>query len=135
MINNWLEIDGMVFDVVVKSIKETAQVLYSENTGRNISPGARIILDPLGTFYNHTIVVQRKGNKIREYDKLFNYITQPVYDGFHIKAVHNQTVIEYDAYVATVEREVHKIDDKNKVIYWKEMEISIIAMEAQVIPS
>ena len=51
-----------------------------------------------------------------------------------VKAVHDQTTIDYDAYVSAAEREVQSIDDIGKVVYYKEMEINIVPMEAQVIP-
>lgn len=129
-----LEIDGVSYDVVILSIKESVSVLYSDNTGRTASVGARMSLDPLGTFYNHEIVVKRKGSNVKAYDDLFDYVTQPRYDGFHIKAVHNQSIIEYDAYISAVERELHHIDEKKNITYWKEMTLKIIAMEAQVLP-
>lgn len=129
-----LEIDGVSYDVRVISIKESASVLYSDNTGRTASVGARMSLDPLGTFYNHEIVVKRKGNNVKAYDDLFDHVTRPIYDGFHIKAVHNQTTIEYDAYISSAEREVQYIDEKKNVTYWKEMTLKIVAMEAQVLP-
>ena len=134
MIKNWLEIDGQVFDVIVTEIVESATILYSDNTGRTISKGARMTLDPLGTFFNHKIKVMRNKDNVWAYDMLFNYITRPRYGGMHVKAVHNQTTIEYDAYISSAERQIQKIDDKNKMVYWKEMEINIIAMEAQILP-
>lgn len=134
MIKNWLEIDGQVFDVIVTEIAESATILYSSNTGRTISKGARMTLDPLGTFFNHKIKVRRNKENVWAYDMLFNYITRPRYGGMHVKAVHNQTTIEYDAYISSAERQIQKIDDKNKMVYWKEMEINIVAMEAQILP-
>ena len=134
MLSDWLEIDGQAYDVSVMSIKESTNILYSANTGRTISRGARMVLDPLGTFIGHRIKVKRKGNKVREYDRLYNNLIIPRYNGMRVKAVHNQKTIEYEAYVSAVEREVQRIDDVGKVVYWKEMEINIVPMEAQVIP-
>lgn len=134
MITDWIEIDNIRFNVTVTGITESATVLYSDNTGRTLSRGARMSLDPLGTFFNHKITVARKGNDVTGYDRLFDYITQPKYNGFHVKACHGQTTIEYDAYISSAEREVQRIDDNNKVVYWNEMTLSIVAMEAQVLP-
>lgn len=133
MITNWLEIDGIIFNVTVTSIKESATILYSDNTGRTLSQGARMTLDPLGTFFNHSITVKRKGDNLDDYDQLYDYITKPRVSGIHVKAVHDQTTIEYDAYISSAEREVQKIDDNKKKVYWKEMTLNIVAMEAQVI--
>ena len=134
MMGDWLQIGGKTYDVSVLSIKESANILYSQNTGRTMSIGARMTLDPLGTFIGHRITVKRKPEKIKEYDRLFNDVIKPRYDGIRIKAVHDQTTIEYDAYISGAEREVQKIDDMGKVVYWKEMEINIVPMEAQVLP-
>lgn len=134
MMGDWLQIGGKTYDVSVLSIKESANILYSQNTGRTMSIGARMTLDPLGTFIGHRITVKRKPENIKEYDRLFNDVIKPRYDGIRIKAVHDQTTIEYDAYISAAEREVQKIDDVGKVVYWKEMEINIVPMEAQVLP-
>ena len=134
MIGDWLQIDGKTYDVSVLNIKETANILYSENTGRTMSIGARMTLDPLGTFIGHKITVKCKAENVKEYDRLYNYVIQPRYDGMRVKAVHDQTTIDYDAYVSVAERELQRIDDVGKVVYWKQMEINIVPMEAQVLP-
>ena len=134
MIGDWFQIDGKVYDVSVMSIRESATILYSENTGRTMSVGARMTLDPLGCFIGHRLVVRRKADKLNDYDRLFNDIIQPRYDGMRVKAVHGQTTIDYDAYVSAAEREVERIDDAGNHVYWKEMEINIVPMEAQVLP-
>lgn len=134
MTENILEIDGRAYNVSVTEITESANVLYSDNTGRTIAAGARMTLDPLGTFYNHRIKVKRRGDDTDEYDKLFDYVTAPSSVGFRVKAVHNQTVIEYDAYISSAERSVHKIDPKAGKVFWNEMSLNIVAMEAQRLP-
>jgi hypothetical protein len=133
-IENWLQIDGIFWDVEVLSIKETGNILYSKNTGRTMSIGARMTLDPLGCFIGHKIVVKRKNNNLKAYDDLCNYIRQPRYDGVRVKAVDNQTTIDYDAYISGYERECQRIDNENKKVYWKEMEINLVPMEAQILP-
>lgn len=134
MLNNWFEINGESFDVTVLEITESASILYSDNTGRTISMGARMTLDPLGTFFNHKVKVKRHGDNAAEYDRLYNYVTRPVYNGYHFKIVHNQTTIEYDGYISAAERSLSKIDEKGNKVYWKEMTLNIVAMEAQVLP-
>ena len=52
----------------------------------------------------------------------------------HIKIVHNQDTIEFDAYISAAERTLSKIDEKKGKVYWKEMTLNVIAMEAQVLP-
>lgn len=135
MIKDWLEIDGMVFDVAVTSIKESGTVLYSENTGRTIAVGAPMTLDPLGTFYNYTVIVKKRNDDLDAYDRLYTYVTKPRYRGMTIKAVHNQSTITFNGYVSTAEREIERIDTKNKKVYWREMVIQITSMKAQVLPT
>ena len=48
----YVKIGGKVWDVLVTEITESFSILYSENTGRTMSQGAGITLDPLGTFFN-----------------------------------------------------------------------------------
>ena len=134
MLKDLLEIDGIVFDVTILSIKENATVLYTDNTQRTLAIGARMILDPLGTFIGHRITIKRNGDKVKEYDRLFNYVIQPRSDAIKVKVVHDQSMIEYEAYISSAEREVQKVDINNNKVYWKQLEINIIPIEAQVIP-
>lgn len=129
-----VKIGGKTYDVIVTDISETFNILYSENTGRTMSKGARMVLDPLGTFFGHTVKFARKAGHEEEYDKLYEYISQPRYDGIPIEIVHNQTTIAYDAYVSQGQRGVKKIDPKTGKVYWGELSVKITPMEAQVIP-
>lgn len=130
----WLQIDGKFWDVIVVNIKESGNILYSANTGRTTSVGARMTLDPLGTFIGHTITVKRHGDNLKAYDDLCEYVRKPRYDGMKVKAVDGQTTLDYEAYVSTYEREVQRIDDQNQKVYWKEMSINLVPMEAQILP-
>lgn len=134
-ISNWFRIDGIAFDVIVLSIKESAEVLYSDKTGRTIAVGAPMTLAPLGTFFNYQVTVKRNGENVADYDTLVDYVTQPTSSGFYIHIVHNNTTWDFKAYISKVERELQRIDDNNNVVYWKEMTLNIIAMEAQVTPT
>lgn len=133
-IHNWLDIDGQKFNVTVTSIKESGTILYSDNTGRTLAVGAPMTLDPLGTFYNYLITVKRNGDDVDDYDKLYDYIMTPRYRGMTITAPHNQGTIQFEAYISAAEREVKRIDDNGKKVYWKEMSLTITAMRAQVTP-
>jgi hypothetical protein len=134
-IGNWFQINGKTYDVKVISIVESANVLYSDKTGRTMSVGARMVLDPLGTFIGHNVTVMRDGSNLADYDRLYNELIKPRYDGMMVKVVHDQTTIEYEAYVSAAEREVERIDDLGKKVYWKEMKINIVPMEAWILPN
>ena len=131
---NIVRIGGKAWDVLVTEISENFNILYSENTGRTMSTGARMTLDPLGTFYGHKVKFKRKSGREAEYDKFFDYVSQPRYDGIPVEIVHNQTTISYDAYISQGERNVKRIDEKKGEVYWDEFSLNIVPMEAQVIP-
>lgn len=129
---SYFKIDGTSYDVLVVSVVEDFNILYSENTGRTMSSKARMSLDPIGTFYGHTVVVKRKPGYERQYDALFDYISQPRETGMNVEIVHNQETISYEAYVSSGSRELKKIDPKTGKVYWSEMEIKITPMEAYI---
>lgn len=133
-VQDWLDIDGQRFNVSVMSIKESGTILYSDNTGRTLAIGAPMTLDPLGTFFNYTITVKRNGDDLDDYDRLYDYVMKPRYSGMTITAPHNQGTIQFEAYISSAEREVKRIDDKGNKVYWKEMNLTITAMKAQVTP-
>lgn len=130
----WLKIDGKEWNVKVLAMSENFNILYSENTGRTMSQGARMTLDPLGTFYGHKVTVARKQGEINEFDKLFDYISKPRYNGIHVEAVHGQNTISYDAYISNGERKVVRIDEESGTVYYDAFDINIVPMEAQVLP-
>lgn len=130
---NYFKINGKSYDVLVTGLEETFNILYSDNTGRTLSKGARMVLDPLGTFYGHKITVRRKQGHEKEFDELYDYVSRPRYDGVSLEAAHNQTTIKYDAYVSNGGRPLNKIT-KNDVLFWGEMQLNFVAMEAQVTP-
>lgn len=129
-----VEINGIVYDVSVVELTETFTILYSDKTGRSISPGARMVLDPLGCFYGHKITFQRKKGKELDYDLLFEYVSQPRYTGVPVKIIHGQDTIEYEAYVSSGERALQHYDTRQNKAYWGQLSIEIIPMEAQVKP-
>lgn len=133
VIKNWLEIDGKVFNVIVTSVTENASILYSENMGKTISAGRRTTLDPLGTEFSYEVSVKRRGDDVKSYDELYDYVTKPRTDGFHVKIVHNQTTLSFDAYVTGASRQLSKIDEEGNKVYWHEMSVTITPMEAQVV--
>ena len=130
----YVKIGGKVYDVLVAELSENFNILYSENTGRTISAGARMTLDPLGTFIGHKITFRRKQGREAEYDKLFDYVSKPRYDGIPVELVHNQTTISYDAYISQGERALKRIDPNSGVVYWDQFSVNIVPMEAQIVP-
>ncbi len=129
-----VKIGGKVWDVLVTEITESFSILYSENTGRTMSQGAGMTLDPLGTFFNHKVTFMRKKGYEKEFDNLFDFVSQPRYDGIAVDIVHNQTTLAYDAYISQGERALKRIDPKTKKVYWDKFTLNIVPMSAQVLP-
>lgn len=131
---DYIKIGGKQYNAIVTELSENFNILYSENTGRTMSTGARMTLDPLGTFFGHKVKFQRKKGFEAEYDELYNFVSLPRYDGIPVEIVHNQETIKYDAYISQGERALKKIDLKTGKVYWGEFSLNIVPMEAQVLP-
>lgn len=136
---NYFRINGINYEVVVTGIVESFNILYSENTGRVISTGAQMVLDPLGTFIGHKVTIKRKNGYESEYDSLYDLIIKPrrvlkKEDALLFEVAHLQDSIAYAGYVSTGERKLERIDEKTGKIYWGELTLNIIPIEAQVLP-
>ena len=131
---DYCKIGGRSYDVIVTSIEESFSILYTENTGRTMAIGARMTLDPLGTFFSHKVTFRRSKENYAEFDRLYEYLTTPRYDGLPIEIVHNQTTIKYDAYVSQGSRALKRIAEKIKKVLWGELSVNFVPMEAQVLP-
>lgn len=132
----YVKIGGKVWDVLVTEISENFSILFSENTGRTMSQGAGMTLDPLGTFFNYKITFARKQGHEKQYDELFNFLAIPRYDGIEVNIVHNQSLWDkpFMAYVSQGERALKRIDAKTGKVYWDKFSVNIVPMSAQVLP-
>ena len=132
----YVKIGGKVWDVLVTEISESFSILYSENTGRTMSQGASMVLDPLGSFFNYKITFARKQGHERQYDELFDFFATPRYDGIEVNIVHNQALWDkpFMAYVSQGERALKRIDAKTRKVYWDKFSVNIVPMSAQVLP-
>lgn len=130
---DYFRINGRTYNVTVTDIEESFTILYSENTGRTMAVGAEMVLDPLGTFFGHNVTVEAKAGCEAEYDELYAYISRPRFDGVYVKALHDQTTIEYKAYVSQGKRNVKRLTKDGNVI-WGEMSLNFVPMRAQVLP-
>lgn len=129
---NVFKINGKTYNVLVTELSENFNILYSENTGRTISSGARMSLDPLGTFIGHKITFQKKSGFEKDYDDLFDYLCKPRYSGVMLECVHGQDKISYEAYVSNGERSLKKVDGRTGKISWGALSVNFVPMEAQI---
>lgn len=131
---NYCKIGGREYNVIVTELSENFNILYSENTGRTMSQGAGMTLDPLGTFFGHKVTFHRKSGFEKEFDALYDYVSRPRYSGIPVEIVHNQTTIKYNAYISNGERALKRIDLKTNKVYWDALTLNIVPMSAQVLP-
>ena len=130
---DFFKIDGKSYKVLVTAIEESFNILYSENTGRTMSQGERMVLDPLGVFFGHKVTVKRRQGHEAEFDALYDYVSIPRYNGVSVEIVHNQTTLKYDAYISNGTRQLQQIT-KDDVVKWGELQLNIVPMEAQKLP-
>lgn len=130
---NYCVIGGRSYDVIVTAIEESFTILYTENTGRTLQAGT-MVLDPIGTFFTHTVTFKRSKENVKEFDRLYEYLSTPRYDGIPIEIVHGQTTIQYEAYVSQGKRTLQRIAEKVKRVFWGEFQVNFIPMKAQVTP-
>lgn len=130
---NYCKIGGKVWDVLVTAINESFEILYSSNTGRTLAEG-EMTLDPIGTFFNHKVTVQRKKGYERQYDDLYDYISIPRFSGIDVEIVHNQDSIKYKAYISKGSRDLKRIDLTTNTVYWDALTLNIVPIKAQVLP-
>lgn len=131
-IEDIVQIGGRYWNVRILSITEGFEIKQSDNYGRTIAEGAPEVLDPLGTYYTHTIVFARKKGYISEFDNLFNFVSLPRFDGVPVKLVHGQGSIEYEARFEVGERVTKRIWEKEGIVDWETFELKVIPIRAQV---
>lgn len=130
---DYFKINGKKYDVSVIEIKESFNILYSSKTGRTMATGARMTLDPLGTFFGHNVTVKRIPGKEKEYDEFYTKVSTPSYTGMKVEVAHKQKVLKYDAYISNGERTLERVASDGTLL-WGEMTVNIVPMEAQVLP-
>ncbi len=136
---DYFRVNGKSYNVVVTSLEESFEILYTENSGRTLAEGAPMTLDPIGAFFGHKITIKRKAGFETEYDELYLLLAQPrrveePEDALLFEVAHLQDTIAYRAYVSNGARAVIKIDEKTNKVYWGELSLNIVPIKAQVLP-
>ena len=131
---DYVKIGGKSYDVIVTDIERNFEILQSSNAGATLAPGARETLDPLGTRIGHKITFKRKPGYEKEFDELWDFVIQPRFDGVWVDIVYNQDILNYEARFTSGSQQLKKIDPVTKKVYWGELVLDIVPLEAQVKP-
>ena len=131
---DYVKIGGKAYDVIVTNIERNFEILQSPNAGATLAPGARETLDPLGTRIGHKITFKRKPGYEKEFDELWDFVIQPRFDGVWVDIVYNQDTLKYEARFVSGNQQLKKIDPVTKKVYWGELVLDIVPIEAQVKP-
>ena len=131
---DYVKIGGKAYDVIVTNIERNFEILQSSNAGATLAPGARETLDPLGTRIGHRITFKRKPGYEKEFDELWDFVIQPRFDGVWVDIVYNQDTLKYEARFVSGNQQLKKIDPVTKKVYWGELVLNIVPIEAQVKP-
>ena len=130
----YIVVGGKCYDDIAVRVKRSFEILHSDNSGRTSTAGAKMALDPLGTFYNYIVTFKRMSGKERLYDELWEYLSVPRDYGIPVTLVYNQMTISFDAYVSSGEQDLKKINRRSGLVEWDSMEVKFIPMEANVLP-
>lgn len=120
--------DGIEYNVVVKELTRKFSVLDTNKTGR--TQDGSMYRDPIGTFYNYTLVIDGNGSDRSAYDALWDALSQPVKS--HVCTFpYNQKIMTQQMYVTAGEQKLNQIADHGA--YWGQISINFIAMEPKVV--
>lgn len=131
---DYVKIGGKSYDVIVVAIERTFEIRQSSNAGATLAPGGRETLDPIGTRIGHRITFKRKSGYEKEFDELWDFVIQPRFDGVWVDIVYNQDTLNYEARFTSGNQQLKKIDPVTKKVYWGELVLDIVPIEAQVKP-
>ena len=129
---NICKINGVSFDVnvAIRDFEENFNVLDGENAGRVLS--GRMIRDIIGAYIGHVVTFFSAKDQA-EFDRLWDYlIAHSVDDSVMVELADGQSTINYEAYYTSGKRKLRKVE--GGVNYWDEIQVSFVAMDAQVKP-
>ena len=146
----WFKINGEEYKVRVFEPEESFTILYGENTGRVLGNGAEMILDPIGTFFNYTLVVGAMRGFEDAFEDLWEFLSFPRNEGVRVEfpsgrktmwtteSENGEIINGFYAYVSTGKRKIKKIiedvDGELKEVIYDTFAINFIATKAQVLP-
>lgn len=116
------KIDGIEYNVLVKSLKRNFQVLDGENTGRNLNGDMK--RDVIGTFYNYSVEIESRNLSSAQYDELYEAISSA--DDFHnLELPYGQNIYSFKGYISNGSDElIYVREGENK---WGKLSFNMIA--------
>ena len=122
-------VDGEPYNVRVKNLSRSFSVLDSDKTGR-VQSGA-LYRDPIGTYYNDTMVGDSKDNDADALDAFWEVMSAP--DKSHRCVFpYNQETLTQDMYVTSGSQELKLMDARGN--HWGELSINFVAMKPKKVP-
>jgi hypothetical protein len=121
-----ITIDGIVYNVNVRSCKRTADVL--DKSAERTADG-RLHREILGVYFNYKLQFAY-GADPTAYNALFTKLTEPV--EFHTVIIPGGYT--FSAYIASVSDDMVRVDN-NGVAYYRDLSASFIAELPALIPS
>lgn len=135
-----VKIDGVVYDVLVSAIGETAEKVQGNNSGTALY-NQREILDIAGIKYSHSITFMPSDEAPEKFDELFSHLFDNVRESVNLEVVHGQKTIAYEATYTTGSRNVAYIskkkdtdEEENEFIGWNELTVDFRSRETIVNP-
>lgn len=127
-----IKIDGIFYNAewVRKSLKQAADILNGENSGRLQGTGD-MYLDYVGTFINHSGQIHRSANCTdAEWNNLFLVLANPINKHTVVFPFGNQKMGQ-DIYISKVVRILIEVDEDGNGKKWeKAYEITFTAMNS-----
>jgi hypothetical protein len=114
-------IDGITYDVPVRSIKRTADFLdkFAERTA-----DGKLHRELIGVFFNYQLVFGMA--PMSDYSALWDKLTEP--EEFHTVVIPDEDGdLTFTAYFAGIADEMIKVDGASR--YWKNLTVNFIAQE------
>lgn len=132
-----VKIDGVVYDVLVTALEETAKKEYGKNNGTAIYRN-RSILDIAGIKYAHKITFSPNYEAPELFDRLFSHLFDEVRESVMLEVVHGQETISYEAEYSTGGRRVAYIAKKKYAeedidfVGWDDLTVEFVSRETIV---
>ena len=128
MIDQFL-LDGKPYNVHVLSLQRSFSIKDTITIGSTMS--GEIYRDPVGTYYNYSMTISRKGSDQAAMDAFWDAISAPV--NSHVCVFpYNQDILTQKMYVTDGMQDIQRIYENR--IDWRDITIQFYALAPKVVP-